>query len=254
MKHLLKGLRHSLFGMTHHVVQRAESIFNPHIGEHLVRHQRPGYLVHLSAHSVQTIHERGFPARVSPQELLQVSRQRLEDYQSYNSNKFGMGACSSYPELAEGFIAGNPSLAKERVLYGFYAPSLNIGEFRAHHLGESNERDYEREHLVLEDVPSDAILVATGPEYRKKFEDGLLVPNEIAEFDTRLPKSFRIRDVENLPSILTWLLAHNSIESACALCQSVFVESSEQSIRFHLKDEKPLIDFVNSALPPKLSK
>ena len=253
MRHLIKGVGNTLFNVTKHVVQKADSFFDPRIGHHLIKHQAPQYLLHLSAHPVEIINERGFPARLPETDIAGITRTRLDDYQSLNANKFALGACSSYPDLAEGFIAGNPSLAKDRILYAFYARAVDITLFRADHLGEANERDYEREHLVLEDVPSTSILVATGPEYRQKFEDGLLVPNEMADFDSRLPKSFKIKDIEKLSTVIAWLLEHDCTETAQTLCSSMFNQKSEQYIRYHLNDDQRLIDFARSSLSPKLT-
>lgn len=220
-------------------LEKVEHFFNPSIGKQLINSALPRFLVRMDGRSHFAIAEKnGFPSVLTTEQQELIRRDSLDQYQSSNRMKFGIGACASYSDLERGYIAGNLSFANQNHLYGFYSKGVCINGFRAQVIGEENERGYENEIIVLEQIPQNAILFSTEAKDREKFNAGLQVPNVMAELNPNLPDRLCKNDVEDAITVLNWLFENNAEEAAKEMCTFLYKDFSASRLAIH---------FANSA-------
>ncbi len=225
------------------------TLFNPRIGAQVLSLQHLQFLVRLDGRNPHDLMQQGgFKSPLTPCQVPHISRDCLEGYQSYNQPKIGIGACSNYPALKNGYMETHPDMAKNGFIYSFYGEAAFIPSIRAHTGAEPNVRDYEQEYLIVQDIPLSAMLSATSPERRAEFNAGLRVPNEMAEYNNELPDVFCRDDIENHTTVLSWLLEHNAEVPATALCQALFSHSSSEVLATSFEHNPGLIKEVEALL------
>lgn len=228
----------------HQVTQSLEDMVNPKVGSQLLALTKPTYAVRFAGRSPELlIQHGGFAARRHPDKVKEVRREEIDNYQELNIEPFGIGACASLNDLVHGFAEGNSGVISERTLYGMFTRAAPMSLVRLDIMGEASSKDFEKEHLILHGVPLDSFLLASSPKYRKEFNAGLRVPNELAlcapELD--LPKSFNRHDALDLASAFSWLLDHNSEKAAKKLCAYMFRDSSLEDIKRHFEGDRRLV-------------
>ena len=242
-----------LGGMASVASTMVKEMYNPKIGHQLLELRVNSYALrfHGGESAVDEVAKAGgIIARRSIESIKTVTRDCVEAYQEFNTNPFGMGTCSTYAELTAGFGDDNSSVVRKRTLFGFYAPTVCMGTIRRELLHETSGKDHEQEKIVLDSVPLKQFLVATTPGYRKEFEAGLRVRNEMSGIhsDLVLPPYFNRRDMQDFPSIFGWLLEHDCEEAAQDLCRFVLKDKSSKSVSYLLAGDKFLISAATSLL------
>jgi len=224
---------------------------DPPIGEFLLAHQINIYGIREDGRMPDKIHmQGGFPAVLNHDEVLKITRSRFENYQAYNVGRIGLGAASSYDHLCQAYN-GNAQVGATRCIYGLFGRAIYLPRFNAELFGESADKDYEKEYLLLEKIALNRILFATTPEHRQAFEEGLRVPNEMMTFNARLPRYVTKSDINDLQSILSWLLDNHAIYTASKLCKFMFKDKSALNISQQLQGNQTLIQEVSRLLTIK---
>ncbi|RMX15798.1 hypothetical protein EAS68_11865 [Legionella jordanis] len=186
---------------------------NPVVGVHIHKVKFPKVLWRIDGRCAQETSKVGFEALCSKEEVESITLDRLNNYQSFNLQRFGIGACESLKDLNKGYVEGNPGLASKRSIYGFYSKAFHLSQLRLVANTEGNERDYENEFIVVDAVNPKNFIFSTGPKYRDKLLNGLLVPNEMALFNSSLPKTLRLEDIQSVQTLLPWLVKNNAEEA-----------------------------------------
>ena len=181
------------------------------IGSKMISDLKPNISFRFDGRSPEAIYAlNGLPARLKTEECSRITEASLKNYLEFNEEPIGLGTCESIYDLENGYGEGYNTEAKEHTLYGFYARSISANYAMFAFCNETNPRDYEKEHIVLDSVPSTSILFATTKTYRDELHAGLQVPNEMALYNPELPPYFYKKDIENLASILHWLISNDS--------------------------------------------
>ncbi len=192
--------------------------------------------------------DRGLPLRVKPERVRELTRDCIDNYQNFNLNPFGYGACLTFEKLYKNFILPNATHLSQAHIYNFVAKGFSISEYRLE-VGESGDRDYEDEFLVYK-VDSEDILVAVPPDYREKFLSNALVPNEAILLNPKLPKKVRLSDLESPAATLQWLLKEGATKSASRYAKHMFSGKSEHYLERALADTD-LMGFVTKMVKLK---
>lgn len=249
------GMKEKVYKVGKHVV----NICDPKVGPAVWRLQSSKLLIRVDGRSLKDLYTSGgFKARVSKQNVLDLRHTDIEQYQRYNINPFGYGACTSFPHLQK-FISGNKSHTDTAWIHTFYGEATSLNLLKLDQGLELAPEDHEEEHMVVKDVPFEQILASTCPAYREKFLDGKLVPNAMRDFNDLLPKSMRHSDLNSDAHILTWLLANNAEEIFAGVCQTLYPGKSEDMLMRMFDGDKRLVSavqyFLNqvqqSAITPK---
>jgi hypothetical protein len=207
------------------------------------------YGLRVDGRSPDKIHiQGGFPAVLSHERVLEITRTRLEKYQAYNVGRIGLGVISSYDRLMQGPV-GHVQMAANRCIYGLFGRAIYLPRINAKLFGESG--DYEKEYLVLEKMAFNRILFATTPEHRQAFDQGLRVPNEMMLYNARLPPYLTKSDINDLTAVLSWLLTNDAIHTASKLCESLFKDKSVVNISQQLNGDQALMQEVSRLLSIK---
>ncbi|MCX7116885.1 MAG: hypothetical protein NTW94_03085 [Legionellales bacterium] len=234
------------------LVDRAEDIINPCVGDSFQKLTRNVYALRLDGRLPSEIAAtKGFVARISPDDVRTLRRDRIEHYQSSNEQPFALGCCALCSDLFQGYVEGNPAAANKRTLFGLVTPAVSLLELRVEALHETGTRDYEKEFMVTERVPIKHFLFANSPPYRAALISGADVSNEISHLNSTfdLPKQFNLKDIEDIGSILRWLLAHNAENAARFVSSFLFSPSlSRDCLSHHLGGDKLLVGIIQSFL------
>lgn len=192
----------------------------------------------------------GFPAILNPEKVLEITQSRLQRDQEYNLGRLGLGATSTYARLCQESV-GRSNVSATRCIYGLYGQAIDLHRVNTTLFGEDTDRAYEKEYLLLGNVPLSHILFATTPEHRQAFEQGLLVENKMMAYNMQLPADLTKSDINDVPSVLRWLLAHDAIHIASKLCKFLFKDTDKPTISQKLKGDETLIREVDRLLSIK---
>jgi hypothetical protein len=231
---------------------RAYQSFDPLISRGLSSVTRPSLLFRMDSRTPSHLHQaNGFEEVLSVEEIHQtVRRSRLEAYQNANESPFALGACANFDDLDQGYIDGNKHLAKSRHLFVFFNHSASLGLLKIQ-TGmdlESGRFDFENEELVLGHVDLSRLLVATGPQYRDDFDDGLTVPNEMAYFNEHVPQTVSKDDISSEENLISWLLNNDCITQAAHLCKTIYHDANHDRLSYLFREKPSMIDRVTQLL------
>lgn len=221
---------------------------NPKVGKDMFQLEVHGLFFRVDGRKPSIFHqEGGLKPRVDKERLFNLTFDDIINYQHFNQNPFGWGACRTFLELAK-FIANNKSHADSKWIVVFYGTGTSLLNLKLKTGIESDVYDFEDEQLVFNHIPFGNFLVATCPKFREKFMEDLLVPNLMHEFNSSLPKTVRKSDLSSSKQLLSWLLKHNSEEVFISVCAHLFQGKSEATLNAMLEGDKLLIKAVQVAL------
>lgn len=227
------------------------NLMDPVVGTKMIKMAQTQVLARSDFRTPKEIYEGGgFAPRKTRQELLGVTVSQVQAYQSYNTNPFGLGACKGISSLARGYMQGNSTTAKQNHLYCFVSNAVYLPFFNLEVGAGKHERDYEEEHLVTDTIPLHNIYSSCAPEHLEKLLAGLRVPNEMAKYNSELPKSFSMEDMENSRSVLGWFLENNCEKAAQTFCAAKFGNLSEEDLSRKLGRDQPFLKIVQSLIQP----
>jgi hypothetical protein len=224
------------------------NLSDPCIGKHLVELQKKTFISRVDGRSPEHfLKQGGLIERISALELKEVRFSRVEKYQKYNENPFAWGACPSILDLAQ-FVNENQSNTENAWIHKFYGKATSLFLLKYETGIESESFDYEKEHLILETIPFSQFLVSIDPKFQKKFLNGSLVPNKMAELSPDLPKTVRFTDLQSDTTILLWLIRANSHAPFANLCKIMYSDKSEQKLHSCFKESKEVYNEVKMML------
>jgi hypothetical protein len=136
-------------------------------------------------------------------------------------------------------------------IYGFYKSAVAIMSLRIEIGQDSNERDYENEHLITDGVPLGNFLFATSSEDRNKFNAGLLVPNLFHSINSNLPSVLTKEDVLNEEKILSWLIKNNGDEATRDYSVFLYSQVTRNILEKRLNGDTKLANVIQHLLEDK---
>lgn len=221
---------------------------DPVVGNEIIKLQKASLLVRVDGRALDFFHQQnGLPPRVPISQLLHVRHSTVCEYQRFNKDPFGWGACTSLKNLMV-FMDKNKSQAQDSWIHKFYGKSTSLMMLKYKTGIESEGHDNEHEELIVEHIPFSQFIASTCPKYREKFMSGGLVPNVMHDYNPDLPKSMRISDLLTEKDVLTWLLINNAEQTFVELCKTVYADMPEEMLgRFFLQDQK-ILSAINSVL------
>lgn len=238
------SLRDSFFS----IPQRMLQFSNPSIGQNILRLEAPGIFLRVDGRAPSVFHqEGGLRPRVNRERIVEITFQDVIQYQRYNQNPFGWGACKSFDELNQ-FIANNKTHSASKWIFVFLGNATSLIDLKLDTGIEGDSYDLEAEHLVINHIPFENMLAATCPAYRDKFMEGLLVPNLMHDFHPSLPKVLRKDDLSSCKHLLTWLMKHDAEEVFGLACSHLYQGKSEDTLIRMLDGDKTLIKAIKNAL------
>jgi hypothetical protein len=238
------GFKEAFFKMTEQLVFAS----NPKVGKQVLKLETPGIFLRVDGREPLIFQqEGGLKPRVNNEQIVNLTFDDIINYQRFNQNPFGWGACRSFLELAN-FIANNKSHTDSKWIIAFYGSGTSLLDLKFHTGIESDGFDIEAEQLVFNHVPFDNFLVATCPNFRVKLMDGLLVPNLMHDFNPSLPKTLRKSDLSSGKQLLSWLLRHNCEEAFTSVCAHLYRDKPESTLKIMLEGDTYLVGAVHSAL------
>ncbi|RUR20694.1 hypothetical protein ELY21_01015 [Legionella sp. km535] len=233
---------------THEIGNTLNNLGNPRVGRPLVKLQQPKLLFRVDGRSHAMLHNQGgLIARATKDELMALRFSDVEQYQKFNENPFGWGACSSLKHL-EQFIKDNRTHTIQSWIHIFYGSATCLGMLKIDTGIEADSLDIEHEQLVLEHQPLEQWLASTCPTYQSKFLDGRMVPNLMVEFNEDLPKTMRKTDFISERNILNWLLVNGSEETFAAFCQHLYTDMSSERLASRVEGDERIIGAVEYSL------
>ncbi|KTD76331.1 hypothetical protein [Legionella waltersii] len=238
------GIKEKFFKMTEQLMFAS----NPKIGKQVLKLETRGIFIRVDGREPLIFQQDGgLKPRANKEQILNLTFDDIINYQRFNQNPFGWGACRSFLELAK-FIANNQSHADSRWIIAFYGSGTSLLDLKFHTGIESDGYDMEAEQLVFNHVPFTHFLVASCPNFRPKFMDDLLVPNLMHDFNPSLPKTVRKSDLCSDKQLLSWLLKHNCEEAFTSVCAHLYRDKSEFTLKMMLEGGTYLVEAVQSAL------
>lgn len=230
------------------VIHHFFKAIDPPIGKFLLQHQMNHYVLRMDGRTPDTLHlQDGLPAILNHEKILQITQSRLQQVQEYHLGRLGLGATSSYSHLYQE-SAEHAKAHANQCIYGLYAPVVHLPSVNQTLFGESAEKGYEKEYLILESIPLSHILFATTPKYRADFEQGLRVPNEMATYHVRLPHDLTKSEVNDFSSTLRWLLNHGAESIALKLCKFLSKDKPSSYLSLELEKDETLMKEVQKLL------
>jgi hypothetical protein len=228
--------------------ERLTTLADPIYGKQLINMQKKQLLMRSDGRSTDRfIKDQGLLARQPIEALERLRLSQIEQYQDYNMDPFGYGACPTIDSLRE-FEQGNRSQTKPRSMYIMFGNAVNLMEFKIEMGLEPSPRDYEKERIVLETIPIDHFLAAIPPEFKDKFWNSLQIPNVLSQLQPHLelPAQLKLDDLSSERNILRWLLLNNSEKLFKHLCDDLFKHHSEDALKMRLNDDTYLISAICS--------
>ncbi|AWN75220.1 hypothetical protein [Legionella anisa] len=230
------------------ITERLFNASNPKVGKDMCKLEKPGLFMRVDGRKPSIFHqEGGLKPRTNKELLFNLTFDDVINYQRFNQNPFGWGACRTFLELAK-FITNNKSHTDSKWIIVFYGTGTSLLDLKFKTGIESDGYDIEVEQLVFNHVPFANFLVATCPKFREKFMDDLLVPNLMHEFNPSLPKNVKKSDLSSAKQLLSWLLRHNSEEAFISVCAHLYRGKSEETLNVMLEGDTKLVKAVQSAL------
>ncbi|KTD42892.1 hypothetical protein [Legionella parisiensis] len=211
---------------------------NPAVGNEIIKLQKTSILVRLDGRAPSIFHQQGgILPRIPRSELLNVRHSTVCEYQRFNKDPFGWGACASLKDLMV-FIDKNKSQAQYSWIHKFYGKSTSLMMLKYKTGIESEGHDNENEEIIVEHIPFSQFIASTCPKYREKFMSGGLVPNFMHDYNADLPKTMRISDLLTEKDVLTWLMINNAEKTFVELCKTVYADMPEEKLgRLFLRDQ-----------------
>lgn len=223
-------------------------ICNPRIGDKILKLQKPSLLIRIDGRSPDSLHiQDGFQPRVSGERLKSVTASDVEDYQKFNANPFGWGACQSLKEIMT-FMQKNKSQTDQGWLYKFFGKATPLLILKQEVGADSHGHDDEKEVIITEHIPLKNFIASIAPEDREMFMDGREIPNAMYSYNSSLPESLSKQDLLTQQDILAWLLRHDAEESFTDLCQTVFSDMPQDILEYLFQENPGVVSAITSAL------
>ncbi|WP_131778434.1 hypothetical protein [Legionella bozemanae] len=221
---------------------------DPVIGNEIIKLQKTSLLVRVDGRAPDIFHQQGgILPRVPKTQLLNVRHSTVCEYQRFNKDPFGWGACTSLKDLMV-FIDKNKSQAQNAWIHKFYGKSTSLMMLKYKTGIESEGHDNENEELIVEHIPFSQFIASTCPKYREKFMSGGLVPNVMHDYNPELPKSMRMSDLLTEKDVLTWLLINNAEQTFVALCKTVYADMPKDMLERFFQHEPQILSAISRAL------
>lgn len=210
------------------------------------------YLIRLDSRTSAAISaKKGFPE--TPVDLDTISNMHLAMHQ-LGHHPLGLGANITLKDLRKGFLKFHPE-ARQRTLFGFSGSVINLnfltarlGRAEMSYTDSDGQFDREKEFVVQQHVPFHRFLFATSFKYREAFDNNVRVPNELFEFNPKLPKTLTQDDIKDVTSTITWLLEHDAELPAQTLVRYLFSNIDEKYFLLVLHERHDIVQEVRRLL------